>query len=183
MWFEYLIIARKVLYGHKFRSLLTVLSITIGAFSIVLMSSLAQSGLTTLFRGIEELGGGRLLFIAPKPAERGEAKQASYTRGLTVEDRDLVFSRLPHVVEHSMFTALGRKEMVSDTGRMKRTDLVSGDGDFFSFTHLELANGRFFSAEEDARHAKVCVIGWQVAQEMFDGDAVGHTLALNGVRC
>ena len=63
MWFEYLIIARKVLYGHKFRSLLTVLSITIGAFSIVLMSSLAQSGLTTLFRGIEELGGGRLLFI------------------------------------------------------------------------------------------------------------------------
>jgi putative ABC transport system permease protein len=183
MWLEYLIIARKVLTGHKFRSLLTVLSITIGAFSIVLMSSLAQSGLTTLFRGIEELGGGRLLFIAPKPAERNEAKQASYSRGLTIEDRDLIFSRLPHVVEHSMFTSLGRKEMVSDTGRMKRTDLVSGDGDFFSFTHLEINNGRFFTSEEDARHAKVCVVGWQVAQEMFDGDAVGHTLALDGIRC
>jgi len=58
MWLEYLIIARKVLFAHKFRSLLTVLSITIGAFSIVLMSSLAQSGSTTLFRSIEELGGG-----------------------------------------------------------------------------------------------------------------------------
>ena len=183
MWLEYLNIARKVLVAHKFRSLLTVLSITIGAFSIVVMSSLAQSGLTTLFRGMEELGGGRLIFIAPKQAERGEAKQSSYSRGLTVEDRDLVFSRLKHVVEHSMFTPLGRKEMVSDTGRIKRTDLVAGDGDFFSFSHLQLDKGRFFSAEEDARHAKVCVVGAKVAQEMWDGDAVGHTLALDGIRC
>ena len=110
---------------------------------------------------MEELGGGRLIFIGPKQAEREEAKQASYTRGLTVEDRDIVFSRLPHVVEHSMFTGLGRKEMVSDTGRLKRTDLVAADGDFFSFTHLQLDKGRFFTVEDDARHAKVCVVGAQ----------------------
>src|SRR3954464_12998407 len=100
MWLEYLRIAQKVLRAHKFRSLLTVLSITIGAFSIVVMSSLAQSGLATLWRGMEELGGGRLIFIGPRQAERAESKVASYNRGLTVEDRDLVFSRLPHVVEH-----------------------------------------------------------------------------------
>ena len=116
MWLAYLNIARKVLLGHKFRSSLTVLSSTIGAFSIVLMSSLAQSGLTALFRGIEELGGGRLIFIGPKPAERNERKTSSYSGGLTVQDRDLIFSRLPYVVEHSMFKPLGRKEMVSDTG-------------------------------------------------------------------
>jgi putative ABC transport system permease protein len=183
VWLEYLHIARKVLVAHKFRSTLTVLSITIGAFSIVMMSSLAQSGLTTLFRGIEELGGGRLIFIGPKQAEREEAKQASYTRGITVEDRDLIFSRLPHVVERSMFSSLGRKEMVSDTGRLKRTDLVAADGDFFSFTHLQLDKGRFFTAEEDARHAKLCVVGAKVAKEMWDGEAVGHTMELNGIRC
>ena len=166
MWIEYLNIARKVLVAHKFRSLLTVLSITIGAFSIVVMSSLAQSGLTTLFRGIEELGGGRLIFIGPKQAERAENKQASYTRGLTVEDRDIVFSRLPHVVEHSMFTGLGRKEMVSDTGRLKRTDLVAADGDFFSFVHLDLDKGRFFNSDDDKRHAKVCVVGGQRIQDV-----------------
>ncbi len=183
MWLEYLNIARKVLVGHKFRSLLTVLSITIGAFSIVVMSSLAQSGLTTLFRGIEELGGGRLIFIAPKQPERAENKTASYTRGLTVEDRDIVFSRLPHVAEHSMFTPLGRKEMVSDTGRIKRTDLVAADGDFFGFTHLELDKGRFFNADDDKRHGKVCFVGAKVAKEMWDGDAIGHTLELDGIRC
>src|SRR6476646_5196940 len=98
MFFEYLNIARKVLIAHKFRSSLTVLSITIGAFSIVLMSSLANSGLTTLFRGIEELGGARLILIAPKPAEREEAKQSSYMRGITGDDGELIFARAPHVV-------------------------------------------------------------------------------------
>lgn len=39
MWIEYLRIALGVLRAHKFRSLLTVASITIGAFSIVLMTS------------------------------------------------------------------------------------------------------------------------------------------------
>ena len=37
MWLEYLRIAQKVLRTHKFRSVLTVLSITIGVASVVLI--------------------------------------------------------------------------------------------------------------------------------------------------
>src|SRR5260370_40747719 len=99
MWFEYLNIARKVLVAHKFRLLLTVLSITIGAFSIVLMSSLAQSGSTTLFRAIEELGGGRIIMVGPKEVEREEGKASSYTRGITLQDRDVIYDSVPHVVQ------------------------------------------------------------------------------------
>src|SRR5437870_9768599 len=104
MWLEYLRIAQKVLRTHKFRSILTVLSITIGAFSIVLMSSLAESGLATLSRGIEDLGGGRLVDVGAKNPERAENKRASYADGLTLADRDVLFSALPHVVERSMFS-------------------------------------------------------------------------------
>jgi putative ABC transport system permease protein len=183
LWLEYFRIAQKVLTRHKFRSSLTVLSITIGAFSIVLMSSLAQSGLTTLFRGIEELGGGRLILIAPKPPEREEARQSSYTRGITGDDADILFQRLPHLVEHSMFTPLGRQQLIADNGRMVRTDLVAGDGDFFAFTKLAVARGRFFTADDNERHAKLCVVGHKLATRLWDGDAVGHTLIIDGLRC
>jgi putative ABC transport system permease protein len=183
LWLEYFRIARKVLTRHKFRSSLTVLSITIGAFSIVLMSSLANSGLTTLFRGIEELGGGRLILIAPKQAEREEAKQSSYMRGITADDGALVFARVPHVVEHAMFTALGRQQLIADNGRMARTDLMAGDGEFFTFTQLAVARGRFFTSEENERHAKGCVVGHKLATQLWDGDAVGHTLIIDGMRC
>ena len=113
MWIEYLRIARRALSSHKFRSALTVLSITIGAFSIVLMSSLAQSGSTTLFRSFEELGGGRIIMVGPKEVEREEAKASSYTRGLTIQDRDLLYSAVPHVIERTMFSRLGRKDAVA----------------------------------------------------------------------
>ena len=57
MWLTYLQIALRVLRANLFRSTLTVASIVIGAFSIVLMTSLAESGFGTLSRSFEELGG------------------------------------------------------------------------------------------------------------------------------
>src|SRR6478736_6432664 len=103
MWIEYLRIAQKVLRAHKFRSLLTVLSITIGAFSIVVMSSLAESGLTTLAKGLEDLGGARIMWVAGKKPERGEHKGASYGKGLTLQDRDVLFAALPFITGRTMY--------------------------------------------------------------------------------
>ncbi|HEX4462810.1 MAG TPA: ABC transporter permease [Polyangia bacterium] len=183
MWLEYVNIARKVLVAHKFRSLLTVLSITVGAFSIVLMSSLAQSGSTTLLRDLEELGGARLLAVFPKEAEREEGKASSYTRGLTRQDRDALFETVPHLEGHTMFSRLGRKDVIADNGRIDRIDAFAGDGDWFENMGLAVGKGRFFSDEENTRHQKVCVIGHKTALRLFDGDAVGHTLQIGGLRC
>ena len=68
MWLEYIRIATRVLRAHLFRSSLTVLSITLGALSIVLMTSLVKSGLATLMRGIEDMGGARIIMVTPKRA-------------------------------------------------------------------------------------------------------------------
>lgn len=183
MIWEHLRIAQKVLRAHKFRSALTVLSITIGAFSIVVMSSLAESGLTTLKKGLEEIGGARLLDVGAKKAERGDAKRASYFRGLTVDDRDHLIATLPHVVGRAMWASLWRRDMVADTGRFARADLVAGDGGFLDLFKMKLARGRGFSEDENRQHAKVCVIGHKTAQTLFDGDAVGRWITVKGIRC
>lgn len=183
MWIEYLRIARKVLRAHKFRSALTVLSITIGAFSIVLMSSLAESGLATLAKGIEDLGGARLLDIAVKNPERAEAKRASYSRGMTVADRDLLFQALPYVVDRSMFMSLWRKEVVADTGLSGRSSVVAGDAGFLHLFNMKMGRGRSFTEEENRQHAKVCVVGHKLANKLYDGDAIGRWLIINGMRC
>lgn len=184
MWLEYLNIARKVLVAHKFRSVLTVLSITIGAFSIVVMSSLAQSGSATLFHDIEDLGGARLIGIFPKPAEREEGKASSYTRGITVEDRDTLFSAVPHLEGHTMWMRLGNKDLVADNGNTYRAGVFAGDGDWFDTNKLELADGRFFSDEENRRHQKLCVVGHTTALALWDdGKAVGHTMQIGALRC
>ena len=52
-------LALRTLRANPFRTLLTMLSVTIGTFSIVVMLSLAQSGHKTLSRAIESIGGAR----------------------------------------------------------------------------------------------------------------------------
>ena len=183
MWLEYYRIARKVLVAHRVRSLLTVLSITVGAYSIVLTSSLAASGLATLSADTEELGGARLIYIWPKPPEREESKQVSYAHGLTRDDRDALLARLPHVVAHTMFATLNRKDVVADNGRPTQSDLVGVDAAFFAALRMQPVRGHFFNAYDGQHHAKVCVVGAKLARELWKGDAVGHTLTIGGLRC
>ena len=183
MIFEYIRIAGKVLWAHRFRSSLTVLSVMFGAFSIVLMSSLAESGLATLLRGIEDLGGARLLDVGAKNPERAEQRRESYTRGMTVADRDLLFAALPFVVERTMYAGRGRMDVVGDSGVTSRTDLVGADGGFLDLFRMRLARGRGFTDEENRLHAKVCVVGHKLADKLWGGDALGRWLSIDGVRC
>ncbi len=183
MWLEYLRMAKRALLAHRFRSSLTVTSITIGAFAIVLMTSLAQSGLSSLMGSMEELGGARVIMIGSHRPERAERKRESYTQGITAEDREYLLSKLPHIVQSTLFSALDRKDVVGDSGVVARTDFVAASADYLEAFNLHIGKGRMFTDEEAQRHARVCVVGYKVAKHLWDGDAVGRSLNIAGLRC
>jgi putative ABC transport system permease protein len=183
MWASYLAIAAKALLAHKLRSLLTVLSITIGAFAIVLMSSLAESGLTTLARGIEELGGARLIFLVPKEPERAESKRGMYAPGFQRKDKGRLFEGVPHVTETAMYASLGRRDIMSDQGKQERTDLVAGDSRFFDAFRMRIGKGRAFSEDENLRRARVCVVGHKLAAKLWRVDPLGRSVTLGSLHC
>lgn len=183
MWREYVRIALRALRAHKFRSALTVSSITLGAFSIVLMSSLATSGLTTLAHDIEELGGARIIMIAPKAPERVPNKEGSAPGLITPKDREILWEALPHTAAKSMYATLDRKDAINDRGDTARTDLVAADAGFFDVLALKIAKGRTFTEEENKRHARVCVVAHDLANDLWDGEAVGRWLTIDGDRC
>ncbi len=183
MWFEYIKIARRALLGQRFRSALTVLSITIGAFAIVWMTSLAQSGLSSLMRSVEELGGARVVMITSQRPKRAENRRANYTRGLTLEDREFLLTKLPYVQQTTMFASLDRQDVLGDTGISARTDFVAATSDFLTGLNLHLADGRMFTEEEAAKRARLCVVGHKTAEKLWDGHAIGHSLSIAGLRC
>jgi putative ABC transport system permease protein len=178
------LLAARALWAHKFRSLLTVSSISIGAFAIVFISSLARSGFETMKRGIEELGGARLLFVVPKQPERAEVRALSYERGLTQADRDEVFGRMPHVEDFTLYAGFGKKDVLSDTGVKLQADLVAADERFLGFFNLPVARGRPLDAFDDERHAPLCWVGHGAAQKLWpDQDVLGRRLLVMGMRC
>lgn len=176
-------VAAKSLWTHRFRSGLSLLSVAIGAFAIVLMSSLALSGFETLRRGIEDLGGARLMLVVPKEPMRAKVKAHAFERGLTRLDQDQVFSGLPHLADHCRFASMRDKRVIGDDGKSARADLVAADSRFLEFFDMPLIRGRSFSDHDDAQHASVCVVGRKVSEELGQPSTLGRWLTIGGARC
>jgi putative ABC transport system permease protein len=185
MWIEYLRIALRVLRGHKFRSLLTVTSITIGAFSIVLMTSLADSGMKTLVANLEELGGTRLISIWPKGADAQEGKRISYNRGITRQDA-AALRGIPHLQELSSFVVLRGKAMITEEGKRISGHVVGGDANFLAFFRYPVAQGRAIDAHDVDQRARACVVGDVLADKLWPGEGarvLGRVVTVLGLRC
>ncbi len=182
---QILAMAWGALRANRGRSALTVLSITIGAFAIVVMSSLAESGLSTLERGIEELGGARILMVVTKTPERGEAKVDAYPQGLTLADRDRLLEDLPHVVGATLFSRLRKKEVVSETGARTTTSVVAADARFLDVLRMPVERGRAFSEDENRGRAALCVVGHKLAAKIGPSprEPLGRYLSVGNLRC
>ncbi|MEM7676647.1 MAG: ABC transporter permease [Myxococcota bacterium] len=183
MWREHLRIATRALISHRFRSSLTVFSIFIGAFSIVLMSSLANSGLASLVRDIERLGGARIILIMPQKPERAPGADDLPPGRFTREDIDHLFDAVPHTEAATVYAALDAADARKQAQKTFRTDFVAADDAFFDALKLTLGAGRLFTADENRRQAQVCVIADEPAQKLFAGRAVGKWLTIDGFRC
>jgi putative ABC transport system permease protein len=182
---ETLRLALAALAGRRGRSALTVLSITIGAFAIVVMSALAESGSATIAKGIEDLGGARILFVVQKTPERAEAKQEAYRKGLTLQDRDRYFQGLPHVEAASMFSRLGRREVMAESGARATTSVVAADAPFFDVFHMKVRRGSAFSDDENRGRAPVCIVGHKLAEKIgpSETEPLGRFLTVGALRC
>jgi putative ABC transport system permease protein len=175
MFWEFLRVGWTVIRAHKFRSALTLLSIAIGTFSIVLMASLASSATATIARGLEDLGGARMIMFFPRSPEKAEKKKASYNRGLTVDDADALRGRIPYVRYYEVHQGLGDRE-VSEASQQgmsgapivrKSADLVAANQDFFGAFGMDLAAGRVLHPDDLLGRRRVAVLGHGVAKALF----------------
>jgi putative ABC transport system permease protein len=171
------------LWAHRLRSGLTSLSITIGAFTIVFMSSLAQSGLRSLMGSIDELGGGRMLLVAPKEPDRGAAKSANYERGLRPADRDAALGGLPGVEAATLSSSKGEVDVVASSGKRARSDLVGADAGFFDTFRMSVREGRRFTEAEDRDRQPLCVVGPGVVEKLGAPVPLGSSLDAGPLRC
>ncbi len=176
-------VAARALRARAFRSLLTVSSITVGCLAIVLMSSLAKSGLNTLMHGIEEIGGARLLLVAPKAAERAEKKQESSRGALSTADRDAAVVDVPHLNSHSLYASVGQRDVRRLGGKGVRSDVVAADAGFFDVFRMQVDRGRAVTKADGAAASPICVVGPKLVQRLGSAPALRSSIDVGGFRC
>jgi putative ABC transport system permease protein len=179
---EYLRLAVKTLRTNRLRSFLTVLSITIGVTAVILLTSLAQSGLATLIRGVEEVGGTRFIMLWPDAPKQAVGKGAHYLKGLTYQDAE-VLKRLPDVERATVLHQNGRLDVRRPGMPERQTDLLGTDADFLAAFAYELAQGRNFTAADLTDRRRVALVGEDLAAKLFPGEeAVGKEIVLKNER-
>ena len=173
--------ALDTLRTNKLRSGLTILGIVIGVTTVITISSVITGLNNRVNDWISSVGTNviwvfHLPFIGVKPTTEMLARKK-----LTLEDA-IALRSLPHVV-----AADGTYQHVNQTFHVGDVDvkyngkkvggafLAGSTSQLETVSGLAMLSGRFWTDEEDLRHAHVCVIGYDTAQSLFgDQDPIGH---------
>jgi putative ABC transport system permease protein len=187
--YENLMMGLATLWANKMRSVLTVVGVVIGVIVVMLMSSIISGINAAVTKEVESFGT-RSIFIAKfDPGFRtGNLTREERLRKPLTEDDAEAIKTLPAVetavpildISNNFF---GQKILVTGpNGKTSANVNLQGTlPDIEKSGSDVIIEGRFFSQFEADNNEKVCVIGWQVADNFFNfGSPVDQTLEIGG---
>lgn len=177
MLIETIKISFNSLLGHKFRTFLTIMSVMIGVFSIIVMMSLAKSASSTLGRSVEEIGGSRFVWWIPKtPDEKRELSR--YYKGITRDDINVIH-KVPHIRYVSSMAVNSNQISYVTADKPITIDAIGILDDYFKGFNWDIVEGRDFKKSETNNFERVCIITYEVSKLLFDTESsIGKQLIL-----
>lgn len=184
---ELIAMAFDSLRANKFRSLLTMLGVIIGAGTLVAVLSLGNALQGQVFEQFVDLGTRRIAVTPGDPRAKGARDVPGYGL-LSIQD----FQVLNQLVSDrpDLFRAIAPEITVSTQARAGtvalQTLLVGTSADYPQVQRTPMLHGRFLTPADEATGARVGVLGWLVARDLFGADkealrnVIGQTIEVNG---
>ena len=182
--------ALDTLRSNKLRSSLTILGIVIGVMTVITISSVVN-GLNSGVEGLVQSLGSNVLFIYRFPAFTGRPTSEMLTRKQMTYDDAMAMRLLPHVVavspalQYTDNSAPGRSGVTAIKGggkNMQGTILTGNTPDEKDVSDLDMLDGRFFNEQDQERAARVTVLGYDTAEQLFPGQsAIGREVEAAGM--
>lgn len=179
LWYDNLRDGWHALAANRLRSILTALTVAIGAGAIALLVSLASSALATITSGIDAVGGRQIVFVEPKNPKQPTAQPPSR---LTPEDAAALRGRVPGLASLSYLMTM-RGQVVTGGGKNADVDVAIGSS-WQELLLQETECGAALPADELESGRRVAVVSKAVASELFGSPeaAVSQGLLLWGHR-
>ena len=187
---ETVTMALGTLRANKMRSGLTILGIVIGVITVITISSVVN-GLNSGVEGLVQSLGSNILFIYRFPAFTGRPTTEMLTRKQLTYDDAMAMRALPHVVavspalQYTDNTAPGRSGVTAIKGggkNMQSTILTGVSDEEKDVSDLDMLDGRFIDESDQERAARVTVLGYDTADQLFPGQsAIGREVEAAGM--
>ncbi|HUL43364.1 MAG TPA: ABC transporter permease [Bacteroidota bacterium] len=183
---ESLMMALAALRINKLRSILTLLGIAVGVFSIVAVMTAMEALVNSIQNGLSQLGTNTFqvqktpMFNSGSPQERAKfrnRKNIQYSQGLLVAERATLAKAVG--LESWKF---GKVVASRDGLKTNPSVQVAGENvEGFTTNNWTIAEGRMFNENELNEGRPVAVLGPQVVEKIFPkSDPIGEVVRVDG---
>jgi putative ABC transport system permease protein len=170
--------------ANKLRSGLTILGMTIGVASVIVLIAVGNGSSKAVQAQIQSLGTNVLVVQGTGGGLRRFAGAAAANSvSLTKADAQALQnpSLAPDVQSASPVVDASSVTLVYDGTSFEPSSFVGTTPSYLTAHSYKLAEGSSFTPEDVAEHRRVAVIGQEVVKELFAGaGAVGQTIKVNG---
>jgi putative ABC transport system permease protein len=170
------------LMSHRLRTALTVLGITIGIASVIVLIAVGKGSSDAVQESIDALGSNTLTVTASS----GVSTVGAAATALTLEKADAEAledaERAPAIAAVSPVVSASGAELTYGESSYEPGEFIGTTPSYFEARNYEVQTGTLFTKAQVKERARVAVIGPEVASELFAGTSpVGKTMRVNGV--
>jgi len=169
------------LLSHRLRTALTVLGITIGVASVIVLVAVGKGSSDAVQESIDALGSNTLTVIAQPAVFSAGSSSSSVT--LSEEDAEALEdeAKAPAIKSSSPVVSVSGAELLYGDSSYEPGEFIGTEPSYAGARDYEVESGRFIEAADVKEHLRVAVLGPEVATELFPGQsAVGKTIQVNG---
>jgi putative ABC transport system permease protein len=179
---EMLRIAWGGIVANKLRSGLTILGMTIGVASVIVLIAVGNGSSKAVQSRIQSLGT-NVLIVLSSGARGGARASTTSSVSLTKQDAEALQSPslAPNVKTASPVVNASATKLVYGSSSYEPSSFVGTTPSYLSAHSYRLQEGASFTAADVSQHKRVAVIGQEVVQELFAGvSPVGQNMKVNG---
>jgi len=170
------------LMSHRLRTALTVLGITIGIASVIVLIAVGKGSSDAVQESIDELGSDTLTVSASPSGETAGGTPVAVT--LEKADAEALedSERAPAIASVSPVLSASSAELVYGSTTAEPAEFLGTTPSYLEAHNYTVETGSAFTAQQVSERARVAVIGPELASELFAGtSAVGKTMQVDGV--
>lgn len=176
--------AMNALRNNKLRTILSLLGVTIGIFSIIAVLAAVDSLDRKIKSDLSSLDKNTIYLTSQSfgPSDVPQWKREQFPK-VTYDEYQSLKTSVNHADYFCFQMFTNREPIKYDTKNVNDVNIVAVTYEFVDIQRLELTTGRFFNESESNSGSAVVILGYEIAKGLFDEyDPVGKTVRIYGQR-
>ena len=167
---------------QRLRTGLSLLGVAIGVCAVVVLTALGEGARIYVRRQFDALGSNLLVIIPGKNETTGSIPGVGGApNDITLGDAEALRRALPSAI--SLVPIAVGNESVANGDRRRAVVIMGASDELLAARKLTISSGSFLPALDWDRAAPLCVLGYQLARELFPGEsALGKIVRIGDAR-